>query len=76
MQGRMCRIAQILKLQLRQTFPTCWLNVMAVSNVTPMIVILLDNGTSEPVTDTDAVCADSKGTTFKRHNLQKAQYRE
>jgi len=66
MQGRMCRSARIGKLQLRQTFPTCWLNVMAVLNVTTMIVMLSDNGTSEPATDTDAVCADSKGKTFLR----------
>jgi len=31
-----------------------------------MIVMLLENGTSEPATDTDAVLADSKGTTFLR----------
>jgi len=29
-----------------------------------MIVMLSDNSTSEPATDTDAVFADSKGTIF------------
>jgi len=39
-------------------------NVMAESNVMPKIVILPDNGTSEPATYMDTVCAYSKGIRF------------